>query len=103
MLFRSKARSKAGNSDRSASLRRVMVLSLVGDEVAAPSEEKLQLGDLFFAWLELTEVRPHPSLIGDDVGITGIGFGLSAVSVAGSVNAEAGDVENPLVSLPQQC
>ncbi len=51
--------------------------ALVGNEVATASEEKLQLGDLFFTWLELTEVTPHPGLLGDDVRIAGIGFGLS--------------------------
>jgi hypothetical protein len=38
---------------------------LVGNEVATASEEKLQLGDLFFPGLEFTEPRPHPGLIGD--------------------------------------
>jgi hypothetical protein len=33
--------------------------------------------------------------------ISGIGFGLAAVSVAGSVYGEARYVEDPLVSLPQ--
>ena len=30
--------------------------ALVGDEVAAASEEKLQLGDLLLTWLEFAEV-----------------------------------------------
>jgi hypothetical protein len=77
--------------------------ALVNNEVAAASEEKLQFGELFFTWLELTKVRPHPSLVGNGMGISGIGFRLTAVGVAGSVYAEARDVENSLVSLPQQC
>jgi hypothetical protein len=74
----------------------------VGDEVTAAPEKKLQFGELFLAWLELAEVRSHPRLVGDDVGISGIGFGFTAVSVTGSVYGEARDVEDPLVSLPQQ-
>ena len=76
---------------------------LVGDEVATASEEELQFGELFFTWLELTKVRPHPSLVGNDAGISGIGFRLTAVGVAGSIYGETGDVENSLVSLPKQC
>jgi hypothetical protein len=37
------------------------------------------------------------------VGITGIGFRLAPVSIAVSVHGEAGNVEDSLVSLPQQC
>jgi hypothetical protein len=70
--------------------------ALVGDEVAAPSEKKLQLGELFFTSSKLTKVRPHPSLVGDDEGIKGIGFGLTAVGIAGSVYGESGNVENSL-------
>jgi hypothetical protein len=55
---------------------------LVGNEIAAPSDEKLQLSDLLLTWPELTEIRPHPGLIGDDAGITGIGLGFTAVGVA---------------------
>jgi hypothetical protein len=40
--------------------------------------------------------------VGDDAGITGIGFRLAAVSIAGSVYGEAWDIEHPLVSLPQE-
>jgi hypothetical protein len=76
--------------------------ALVGDEVAAPSEQKLQLGDLLFTWGKLTEVRSHSSLISNDMGIAGIGFGLPAVGVASPLHGEARDVEHPLVSLPQK-
>jgi hypothetical protein len=37
------------------------------------------------------------------VGIAGIGFGLAAVGIAGSVYGEAGDIEDPLISFPQEC
>src|SRR5215217_5133182 len=73
---------------------------LVGDEVAAVSEKKLQFGDLFLTWSKLTEVWPHPSLVGDNASIAGIGFGLTAVGVAGSVYGEARDVKNPLIPFP---
>jgi hypothetical protein len=46
--------------------------ALVGDEVSASSEQKLQFGDLLLTWLKSTEVRPHPSLIGDEADITSI-------------------------------
>jgi hypothetical protein len=36
------------------------------------------------------------------VGIAGIGLGLSRIGVAGALHGEAGDVEDPLLSLPQQ-
>ncbi len=42
-------------------------------------------------------------MVGNDVGIAGIGLGLAAVGVASSVYGETGDVEDSLVSLPQQC
>ncbi len=74
--------------------------ALVGDEVAAASQEKLQLGDLLLTWLELTEVRPHPRLVGDDTSIAGIGFGLSTVGVASPIHAEARDVEDFLIVFP---
>ena len=77
-----------------------MVSALVGNEIATASKQKLQLGDLFFACFELAEVWPHPRLVGYDVSITGIGFGLSSVGVAGSVYAEARDVEDFLITFP---
>ena len=52
-------------------------------EVAATSEKKPQLGYLFLTRSKLAEVRPHPSLVGNDASIAGIGFGLTAVGVAG--------------------
>ena len=70
--------------------------TLVGNEIATASKQKLQLGDLLFTWFEHAEVWPHPRLVGYDVGITGIGFGLAAVGVASPVYAEAWDVENTL-------
>ncbi len=73
---------------------------LVGNEVTTASEEKLQLGDLLLTWVELAEVWPHPGLVSDEVGISGIGFGLTAVGVAGSIHAEAGDVEDFLIVFP---
>jgi hypothetical protein len=75
---------------------------LVGEEVTAPSEEELQLSELFFTWLELPEIRSHSSLISNDMGITSIGFGFATISVASSIHSEGGDVEDPLVSLPQK-
>jgi hypothetical protein len=36
--------------------------ALVSNEIATASKQKLQLGDLFFTWFELTEIRPHPRL-----------------------------------------
>jgi hypothetical protein len=54
-------------------------------------------------WLELTEVWSHPGLVGYYMCISGIGFGLAAVGVTGSIYDEAGDVEDSLVSLPKQC
>ena len=62
----------------------------------------MQLGDLLLTWPELAEVRPHPGLVGDDAGVTGIGFGLPAVSVAGAIHAETWDVEDSLVAFPQK-
>jgi hypothetical protein len=75
---------------------------LVGNKITAASEEKLQFGELLFTCLEFTETRPHPGLICDEASIAGIGFGLTAISVAGPVYAEARHVEDSLVSLPQQ-
>jgi hypothetical protein len=46
---------------------------------------------------------PHAGLVGDDARITGIGLGLSTVGVARPIHGEAWDVEDSLVSLPQQC
>jgi hypothetical protein len=76
--------------------------ALVGDEVAATSEEKLQFGDLFFTCSEFAKVCSHASLVGDYMCISGVGLGLAAVGVAGSVYAEARDVEDPLITFPQQ-
>ena len=51
------------------------------------------MGELFFTCSELTEVWPHPGLVGYYMCIAGISFGLTAIGVAGSVYGEAGDVE----------
>jgi len=75
---------------------------LVGDEIPAAGEKELKLGELSFAGCELTELRSHTSLIGDDASVFGVGFGLSAVGVASPIHAETRDVEDPLVSLPKQ-
>jgi hypothetical protein len=52
---------------------------LVTDQVPAASEEGLQLGQFVLAGGELLEVWPHTGLIGDDVGVSGVGLGLSGV------------------------
>ena len=59
--------------------------ALVGHEIPAASEEELQLGKLYLAGCELAEVGPHAGLIGNDVGIAGIGFGLPTVGVTDPV------------------
>ena len=73
---------------------------MVDNEIAAASEQDAQPSDLFLARLELTQLGPHSSLVGDDAGIAGVGLGLAAVGVAGAVHDEAGDVKDLLVSLP---
>ena len=35
--------------------------------------------------------------------ITGVGFRLSAIGIAGSIDGEARDVEHFLIAFPQQC
>jgi len=63
----------------------------------------LQLGKLYLAGCELAETGSHAGLVSDDVSVFGVGFRLAAVGVAGSVYGESGDVEDSLLSLPQQC
>lgn len=75
---------------------------LVRNEVSSASEEELQLGEGAFLGGELGEVAPHAGLVGDDAGVPLVGLGLPAVSVAGTVYGEAGNVEDPLAPLPQQ-
>jgi hypothetical protein len=74
----------------------------VGDEVPPTGEQELQLGEIVLAGDELREVGPHPGLVGDDKSITGVGLGLSWVSVASPVHSQAGKVVNSLLSFPQQ-
>ena len=84
MLLRSSALSRARNSDRSVSLSEAgddpPTTLVVGNEIAAASEEELQLGDLLLTWLEssprsrLRERR----LVGDYMCISGVGFRLLA-------------------------
>jgi hypothetical protein len=76
--------------------------AFVNDEVASASEQKLKLGKIALAGDELTEIGAHTSLVGDDMGISGVGFGLSTVGVAGAVHGEARDIKDSLASLPQQ-
>src|SRR5215204_200689 len=76
--------------------------ALVGDEIASAGEQELHLGEFPFAGGKLRKITPHAGLVGDDVGVFGVGLGFAAVSVAGPVDGEAGDVEDPLVALPQQ-
>lgn len=75
---------------------------LVRHEVAAAGEQEAQLGEVSLAGSELAEIRPHPGLLGDDAGVAGIGFGLPAVGVAGPVHGQPGEVDDPLVPLPQE-
>jgi hypothetical protein len=76
--------------------------ALVGDEIASAGEQELHVGELPFAGGKLRKITPHAGLVGDDVCVFGVGLGFAAVSVAGPVDGEAGDVEDPLVALPQQ-
>jgi len=50
----------------------------VDEEIAAAPEQDAQLGEGGLAGLELAEVGPHASLIGDDAGISGIGLAVGA-------------------------
>jgi hypothetical protein len=102
LLFRSKARSRAGKQRQKSFSEASDGSALIGDEVAAAPEKKLQLGDLLLTWPELAEIRPHTRLIGDEVGIASIGFGLSTVGVAGPIHGEPGDIENFLIAFPQE-
>ena len=75
---------------------------LVECEVASAGEEELQLGEvslpgasseksaLMRAWSAMTRASLW------------LGLGLSTVGVASSVDGKAGDIEDPLVALPQQ-
>ena len=74
----------------------------VGDKVAPSGEKKLKFSEITFAGGEPAEVASHSSLIGDDVGISGVGLGLPTVGIAGPIHGQARDVEDPLVSLPQK-
>src|SRR3712207_7649973 len=60
----------------------------IGDEVAPASEKELQFGESFLSGQELAKIAPHAGLIGDDVGVFGIGFRLPTVSVAGAVHGD---------------
>ncbi len=75
--------------------------TLVGDEVAAASEEELQLREPLLTWPELAEgPASYAPGVGDEAGIAGIRFGLSTVGVAGPIHSEATDVENFLIAFP---
>src|SRR5215212_8199786 len=76
--------------------------SLVDYEVAPASEEEPQLGEGALLGSEFGEIPSHASLLGDEAGIPPVGLGLPAVGVAGAVDDQAGNVENPLPPLPQQ-
>jgi hypothetical protein len=75
---------------------------LVDCEVASAGEEELQLGEGALLWGKFGEVLSHACLLGDHSGIPLVGLGLSTVSVASSVDGKAGNIDNPLVALPQQ-
>jgi hypothetical protein len=75
---------------------------LVANQVPSAGEEDLQFGKLSFSGLEFAEVGSHAGLVGDDVSIAGIGLGLSAIGVAGAVYGEAGQIDDSLLSFPQQ-
>ena len=102
MAFRSSARSKAGKRERRTSLRRLMdrvrsaTRSLRRASRSCNSARSPFLGD------DPREVGPHPGLVGDDVGVAGIGFGLPRVSVARTLDGKAREVEDPLLPLPQK-
>ena len=59
---------------------------LVGYEIATSREEDLKLGQLPLVGSELLKLGPHASLVGDDVGVVGVGLGLSAVGIARAVH-----------------
>src|SRR5215207_1315897 len=74
----------------------------VGDEIPPTGEQELQFGESVLAGNYLREVGPYPGLLGDDVGVTGIGLGLPGVGVASPIHGQSGEVEDPLLSLPQE-
>src|SRR5215211_5596115 len=74
----------------------------VDDEVASAGEEELQLGEGAFLGGKLGEVPSHAGLVGYDAGVPLIRFGLPTVSVAGTVDGEAGNIDHPLTALPQE-
>jgi hypothetical protein len=82
--------------------RRADAAALVDHEVSSASEEELQLGYGPFLGGEFGEVPSHAGLVGDEAGVSSIGFGLSPIGVAGALHDEAGNVEDLLFTLPQK-
>jgi hypothetical protein len=106
LLLRSKARSKVGKLRQkclSLLVRRVMILlwSVTGGqhgerEGAVARRSLLRLPQ---AHLGLASSGPE---VGNDMGITGIGFGLTAVGVARPVQGKTRDVEHSLIAFAQK-
>jgi hypothetical protein len=73
----------------------------IGDKIGPAVGENPQLNDPFVLWSQDGQVTPHPSLVGDDRGILGIGLAGAAIASGGPVDGEAGYVDEPLAVIEQ--
>jgi len=74
----------------------------VGDQVTAPADQQTQLDVEFTVGLDGPQISTHAHLIGDDTGVFGIAFALTAHGGApGPVDRDAGHVDHSQVRLQQ--
>ena len=63
----------------------------------AVGHQQSQLSDEFAIRGQWCQVSAHPGLVGDDSGVTGIGFALSAVTSGGPVDHVTRDGQHRLI------
>ena len=72
------------------------------DQVDPASGQQLELDGGFVAGVDGPQVAAHPGLVGNDVGVAGVGLALTAVTVGSPVHQAAGNVEDLLAVIDQQ-
>lgn len=82
--------------------QRVDLPGAVVDEIEATAREDAQIDGDLVARPQQPEVLAHAGLVGDDVGVLGIGLALTAVAGRGAVNGQTGEVDHRLSAVDEE-
>jgi hypothetical protein len=72
-------------------------------QICAACSEDLEFRHDVVPWTHGVQIASHAGLVRDDRRVTGIGLALAAVGARGAVYDAAGDVEQFLIVIDQEC